>query len=57
MKKRMIKKVLSTFITIAMIIFLAWIGISWFEVCCKNLTTCDYSKWNFFTMLIEAANK
>lgn len=53
MKKKTRKKALSTFITIAMIIFIAWIGISWIEVCCKNMTTCDYADWNFFEVLVK----
>ena len=58
MKKKTRKKALSTFITIAMIMFIAWIGISWIEVCCKNLTTCDYADLNFFEILIKyATNK
>ena len=57
MKKKTRKKVFSTIITIAIIIFLAWVGISWLEICCKNLTTCNYSDWNAIVKFIELYNK
>ena len=53
MKVKTRKKALSTFIMVAMVAFIAWIGVSYIEVCCKNLTTCNYSDWNAITMFIE----
>lgn len=57
MKKKTRKKVFSTIITIATVVFLAWFALSWLEVCCKNLTTCNYSDWNAIVKFIELCNK
>ena len=50
------KKFLSNAITTISVIFVAWIVLSWIEVCCKN-TTPDpqYSPLNLLVILLENA--
>lgn len=46
-------KIFETLFTIAGILFLLWIGISWIDVIADNSTTAIHAGWNFFVLLTK----
>ena len=50
MKKAM--QIMAKIITVLLIIFLMWLGLSFMEVVIKNLDNPTYSDWNLFKIFI-----
>ena len=51
------KKEIETLIYVICALVILWIFVSFIEVNMHNMTDHIYSKWNFFTLLIEIYNK
>ena len=51
------KKEIETLIYVICALVILWIFVSFIEVNMHNMTDHIYSKWNFFTFLIEIYNK
>ena len=50
-----VKHFLANLVVLANMVFVVWVGASFFDVIVDNSTTAEHASWNAFVMLTELA--
>ena len=48
-----IKHFLANLVVLANMVFVVWVGASFFDVIADNSTTAEHASWNAFSLLVE----